>query len=308
MCPLHWYIHCHGLQLLWKGSAKLGTSVSISLHRGALGFNALGIGSCLSGTAEEVAASSLIKFILWFAYTLCVILHWIIDLFCCAFVSHCSCALGSHCFGHWQLPQQRCWGSCCHSPVHKHCMIDSFCCALISHCPCALGSHCSEHWQLPQQRCWWGCCHFPDQIKLIINPLPGFGVYTIHEVALGGRFVLLCSWVSLLWALAVASATLLRRLLPLSRLIGLSIHILWFWVYIMHEVVLDNWFVVLMTCMAHPGRTVTWAKYISLCVEIYQCNCVPVTFLLVSLCLADLLIGSCFGGIAADAVSGSQIS
>ena len=197
-----------------------------------------------------------------------------------------------------------------------HRMLDSFCCALISHCPCALGSHCFGHWQLPQQRCWWGCCHFPDQINLIINPLPGFGVYTIHEVALNGRFVLLCSWVSLLWALAVASATLLRRLLPLSRarflslarsklrlclanhragyfsnlacdwlsivwayseqetengprLIWLSIHILWFWVYIMHEVVLDNWFVVLMTCMAHPGRTVTWAKYISLCVERY---------------------------------------
>ena len=130
---------------------------------------ALGIGSCLSSNAEEVAASFQINLIinphsgiLYLDFTLCMALHRMLDLFCCTLISHCPCALGSHCSRHWQLPQQCHWGGCCHSPVHKHCMINWFCCTLMSHCPCAL-------------------------------------------------------WISLLWALAVASAALLRRLLSLSR-------------------------------------------------------------------------------------------
>ena len=110
---------------------------------------ALGIGSCLSSATEEAAATLQFISIVW-------LIGFVVLLYLIALVP-----FGSHCSGHWQLPQQRHWGGCCHSPVHKHCMINWFCCTLISHCPCAL-------------------------------------------------------WISLLWALAVASAAPLRRLLPLS--------------------------------------------------------------------------------------------
>ena len=110
---------------------------------------ALGIGSCLSSATEEAAATLQFISIVW-------LIGFVVLLYLIALVP-----FGSHCSGHWQLPQQRHWGGCCHSPVHKHCMINWFCCTLISHCPCAL-------------------------------------------------------WISLLWALAVASAALLRRLLSLS--------------------------------------------------------------------------------------------